>query len=54
MKASHILIGIVVVLLLVGVGIGAVLLSGYNQVVGLDEAVNNQWAQVRNQLTSRT
>jgi LemA protein len=30
-----------------------VLLSGYNQVIGLDESVNNQWAQVRNQLQRR-
>jgi LemA protein len=53
MKTSHIVIGAVVVLLLVGLGVGAILLGGYNQVIGLDEAVNNQWAQVRNQLQRR-
>ena len=53
MKTSHILIGIVVVLLVVGLGVAAMLLSGYNRVIGLDEAVHNQWAQVRNQLQRR-
>lgn len=53
MKPLHILIGVVVVVLLIALGVGAALLSGYNYVIGLDEAVNNRWAQVRNQLQRR-
>jgi LemA protein len=53
MKTSHILIVVVVILVLVGLAVGGMLLGGYNQVIGLDEAVNNQWAQVRNQLQRR-
>jgi LemA protein len=53
MKTSHVLLGVVVLVLVLGLGVGAVLLSGYNRVIGLDEAVNNQWAQVRNQLQRR-
>ena len=34
-------------LLLLALVIGAILLGGYNQVIGLDEAVNKQWAQVQ-------
>jgi LemA protein len=53
MKASQILIGIIAVVVILALAIGSMVLAGYNHVIGLDEAVNNQWAQVRNQLQRR-
>lgn len=53
MKAKQILIGVVVALVLLAVGIGAALFSGYNHAVQLDEGVHQKWAQVQNQLQRR-
>ncbi|MDD5634677.1 MAG: LemA family protein, partial [Candidatus Omnitrophica bacterium] len=44
---------VVLIILLVIVLIGAWLISGLNNVVKLDEAVNSAWAQVENQLQRR-
>ncbi len=41
-------IGCLVVVLLVGVVIGLVLMGSYNNLVGLSQAVDAQWAQVEN------
>ena len=53
MKASQILIGVVVVVVLLAVVIGSAVLSGYNRAIGMDEAVKQQWAQVETQLQRR-
>ena len=53
MKASQILLGLVVVLLLVAVVGGGCVYSGYNQAIRIDESANNAWAEVDNQLKRR-
>jgi len=53
MKATQILL-MLVGLLVLGVLLGGgCVLSGYNRVVGMDEAVDNAWAEVENQLQRR-
>ncbi|MBI3840015.1 MAG: LemA family protein [Planctomycetia bacterium] len=53
MKPAQILIGILVVVLLIAVGLGTAIFSGYNRAIRLDETVKQQWAQVQNQLQRR-
>lgn len=51
MKKS--LIAIILIIGVILVSIGSVV-GGYNSLVGLDEEVDNKWAQVENQLKRRT
>lgn len=53
MKTSHVLLGVVGVIILLAVVFGVAAMGGYNTVVGLDESVHKQWAQVQNQLQRR-
>jgi len=50
--SKNLLIGLAVIVGLV-VFVGGWLMSGYNRVVAMDEAVNTAWAQVDNQLKRR-
>ena len=53
MKASQILIGLVLLLVLVAVLGGGCAYTGYNRAVGMDESANQAWAEVDNQLKHR-
>jgi LemA protein len=53
MKASQILMGIVLLLVLAAIFGGGCIYQGYNQAIGLDESANQTWAEVDNQLKRR-
>jgi LemA protein len=53
MKPTQLIIGIVAVVLVIAVAIGAMAVGGYNRAIGYDENVRQAWAQVQNQLQRR-
>ncbi len=53
MKASQILIGVVLLLVLVAAVGGGCAYTGYNQAIRIDENANQAWAEVDNQLKRR-
>jgi LemA protein len=53
MRITRILLGGVAAIVLLGLIVGGCVYSGYNHVIGLDEQVKSQWAQVDNQLQRR-
>lgn len=53
MKASRILLLLLVLLLGAGLLGGGCVLSGYNRAIALEQAVDNSWAEVENQLQRR-
>jgi LemA protein len=50
LKITLIVLGII---LIIGIGFGKWMISGYNNVISMDEQVKAQWAQVENQLKRR-
>lgn len=53
MKASQILLFIVLAIVVLALAGGGCVYSGYNRVIGMDEQVKNSWAQVETQLQRR-
>ncbi len=53
MSVGKSLIAGAVILLMIAIGIGAMLVGGYNRAIRLDEAVNQHWSQVETQLQRR-
>ena len=53
MSAGKILIIGAAVVLLIAIGLTVIIVGGYNRAVAMDEAVNQHWAQVENQLQRR-
>jgi LemA protein len=53
MSGSKALLAVLGVVVLVAIGLGSLILGGYNRAIRLDEAVNQAWSQVDNQLQRR-
>lgn len=53
MKSKWIIVSVIVAILLVGAIIAAMYFGAYNNLVGLEESVNEKWAQVEQELQRR-